>query len=91
MNKASEWAARLKDASWALEKVKNDGPMAFTLHIVGPAGLSLYVDDAGGPVLAITGVDKDMEYSLYGDYAQKRLLDMAGWIIATFGEGAATP
>lgn len=88
-SKASEWAARFKDASFALGEVKNDRPTAFTFHLVGRAGLSLYVDDYGRPTIAITGVTEDMEVSIYAEHDQNRLLEAARWILDTFGETTA--
>lgn len=84
MSKASEWAERFKTASFELGEVKNDRPTAFTLHLVGRAGMSFYVDDYGRPTIGITGVTEDMEISLYAEH--DRLLEAARYILATFGE-----
>ena len=82
MSKASEWANRLVISKAAIDETKADRPNGFCLHLNAVERLYVYVNvnDDGSPRLSMS----------QGDYSvdDKRLLELATWILETFGESS---
>ena len=83
MSKASEWAKKLADASLVVEKTMEERPQPSPqVYVSGLNNIYFAVDTEGHPLMYVDTKPHDIRWA--EDF--KRLLDLARWILDTFGE-----